>query len=491
MNRCALSLALCKVATVFYNAGIVFGNGVSVIANSSNPPGHSPGAGEAGNFRESRRPLFLLALAYLVFVVYGSLVPLHFHGRPLAQAWQSFLNIPYLDLGMDSRADWVANGVLYAPLSFLASAALAPRQGAASGRVARGGIIFFGCVLVALAVEFAQLFFPPRTVSLNDILAELIGAAAGVVLWSLARGWVGATLVELQAGGRNMLAGALTLYLAGYLAASFFPYDFVISSAELAAKLANHRDSLILSPESCPGALRCVAKLAAEVVAMVPMGVLAGVWLKRGGLFPVLLLGAGLGLTIEAGQLLLVSGIAQGASVFTRMAGLAVGWMLYVKTDAAVLARLQPHLRAGVVVAIPLYALGLALLTGWFTGEWIGVESGLERIEGLHFLPFYYHYYTSESVAVASALRNMALYLPVGLGCCAWAAHKPGGIYTVNSLAAGTLGGLAAVIVESSKLFLAAQRPDPTNVLLGAVASALACAVAVRLTRWYGRIQGN
>ena len=35
---------------------------------------------------------------------------------------------------------------------------------------------------LALAVEFTQLFFPPRTVSLNDILAESAGAVIGLSL---------------------------------------------------------------------------------------------------------------------------------------------------------------------------------------------------------------------------------------------------------------------------------------------------------------------
>jgi hypothetical protein len=53
-----------------------------------------------------------LALAYAVFVVYGSLVPLEFRALPLDEAWSRFQHMPFLDLGLGSRADWVANGVL-------------------------------------------------------------------------------------------------------------------------------------------------------------------------------------------------------------------------------------------------------------------------------------------------------------------------------------------------------------------------------------------
>ena len=50
-----------------------------------------------------------LLLLYLSFVVYGSLVPLQYVDRPWDDAVQAFRNIPFLTLGIDSRADWVAN----------------------------------------------------------------------------------------------------------------------------------------------------------------------------------------------------------------------------------------------------------------------------------------------------------------------------------------------------------------------------------------------
>ena len=45
------------------------------------------------------------AFLYALFVVYGSLVPLAFRYRPLGDAWAVFLEIPYLQLGIGSRAD--------------------------------------------------------------------------------------------------------------------------------------------------------------------------------------------------------------------------------------------------------------------------------------------------------------------------------------------------------------------------------------------------
>jgi hypothetical protein len=70
-----------------------------------------------------------LTVAYTAFVIYGSLVPLQFKARPLSEAWEFFRHIPYLELGIGSRADWVANILLFVPLAFLWLGAVWPERG--------------------------------------------------------------------------------------------------------------------------------------------------------------------------------------------------------------------------------------------------------------------------------------------------------------------------------------------------------------------------
>ena len=52
-----------------------------------------------------REILLVAGWLYLLFVVYGSLVPLDFHPMSLAEAGQAFLRIPYLEIDLASRAD--------------------------------------------------------------------------------------------------------------------------------------------------------------------------------------------------------------------------------------------------------------------------------------------------------------------------------------------------------------------------------------------------
>ena len=78
---------------------------------------------------ELAKPLsFVWLLATLAFILYGSLVPLDFHPHSLAWAWEKFQQTPMLNLGIDSRADWIANGVLYLPAGFLLAVFRAPKR---------------------------------------------------------------------------------------------------------------------------------------------------------------------------------------------------------------------------------------------------------------------------------------------------------------------------------------------------------------------------
>jgi hypothetical protein len=65
-----------------------------------------------GAERLTRWRAFWAFLLYLGFVVYGSLLPFQYRDLGLEQALARFAEISYLDLGVGSRADWVANIVL-------------------------------------------------------------------------------------------------------------------------------------------------------------------------------------------------------------------------------------------------------------------------------------------------------------------------------------------------------------------------------------------
>ncbi len=428
---------------------------------------------------------WLFCVLYLAFVVYGSLVPLEWRDLPFDEAVARFSHIGFLNLGAASRADWVANIVLYVPLAFLGCATLFGLR--LHGLLAPGAalLVFLLCVVIAVAVEFAQIFFAPRTVSLNDLLAEAIGAAIGVSLWLFGRWRVVRLGIDFARGGRASVRAALVVFVIAYLLLSLFPYDFVVSRAELEAVLQGRSGLFALG---CGGWLRCAAFWLVEVVAIAPLGLLLVLLYPRLPLWWLVLLGLGVGFVLEPLQLLLVSGESQLLSVPLRglgtLLGAALARLLTTRLDIAALAalawRLVPWL------ALP-YLLALTAVSGWWSGAWSGIAPAAQRLASLGWVPFYYHYWTSEPVAMASLLSQLAMYAPVGLAC--WTRElagigRPPSPRTPSPWLPAGIALLLALLIETGKLFAPGARPDPTNLIIGAAGAWLAYAVAT----WFGRV---
>ncbi len=391
------------------------------------------------------------AFAYALFIVYGSLVPLDYRPMPSDQALDQFSRIPFLRLGVESRADWIANGVLYFPLGALLTVALRQARSPAWFAMPVAWIMGFA---LALAVEFAQLYFPPRTVSLNDLMAEGIGLALGAFagLW-------------LARGGAALPAHGLAVYAALYVAYALFPFDVLISAAELERKLVSDLWGWWLAGQGRRPLISALL-LGVEAALTAPIGAwLLGQRVARGsaGSGAALLAALAFGLLMEGLQLVIASGVTQGASVLARTAGFFAGAALWRHRG-----RLRPDdLRALLAPRVPLLALAYAVLlvavNGWFVHDWEELGAAAATWSQVRLLPFYYHYYTSEAQALVSLTAVAMMYAPIG--ALAWA--RGAGV-----TAAGLFAALAAFVIEASKLFLAGQKPDPTNVLIALAAAA-------------------
>lgn len=438
----------------------------------------------------SRRWLALFALAWTAFVVYGSLLPFAPNDLSWAQAWAQFRDIPYLQLGVASRADWVANILLYLPLGFALTGALAARLRGWAPRLAVGALVVLLGFVLAVAVEFTQQFFPPRTVSLNDLIAETIGTVLGVAAWLACGPRLLALWGQFRLGGAQAWPALLALYALAYLALMLFPFDLLVSAPELAAKLANPALVGWGVAGACGSAAGCALRLVVEAAAALPLGALLALLLVRLGLRPrvgvALAAGLALGLAIEAVQLLLASGVSQGVSVLTRALGLAWGLVLQralidggAAAVAAGLDRVERHRgvrRAALLLGVLPYLALLALLNG-FTGRLEPGWAAADKLAAMPLVPFHYHYWTSETVALWSLIAHAAVYAVVGFGVWLWAPQR-------RRLGLAALLALAlALAVETFKLFLPGERPDLTHLLLAPVAAALAHAVLAHLWR--------
>jgi VanZ family protein len=424
---------------------------------------------------QSRKIYFLAGLSYLVFVVYGSLVPFDFRPRPFDAALKDFYHIRYLKLGADARADWVANILLYIPLAYLWLGALG-REGRAFLQTFLSLMVFCFCVALSLTIEFTQQFFPPRTVSLNDLIAEILGSLIGIVLW-WASGQRLRQLFELvTAQGRHAAYASLILYSSAYLAFSLFPFDFLISAREIDRKLAGNYFSVLPSAARCGEGLRCGFKMAAEAAAVAPLGLLVSFFSRKNGL-PLIGSGAWIGFwlgsVIEGLQFFLASGVTLVASVLTRVVGVAFGaaaglWLTHA-SPWPLLYLLAPWTPAvGVGYVGLLYAVNLL-----GKGPLLSIDRGLARLSEIYFMPFYYHYYTSESAAVTSLLGVASMFVPIGLLFWIWRVVRIREFVARGALQVTVLSALLAAGLECGKLFFRGTRPDPTNVLIAGAAAAL------------------
>lgn len=429
--------------------------------------------------KENKAPLsWLLVLAYLLVIIYGSLLPFEYASIPLNFAWDKFQQTKMLELGVQSRADWIANGILYIPAGFLVTEWLTGRAPKALP-VPAMCLAFLFCASLATAIEFAQIFFPPRTVSQNDILAECIGSLAGITLAPSLGNWVRRLLAyrhETAEAGTTLL---LTAYLATYIAYSLFPYDLVLSTTEFSDKLNSGKLGILLAGNELDGKFFLIlSRLTTEIATALPLGIFFIRRAKATSPSPAmpLLQGAAFGLAIEVAQIFIYSGSSQGLSVLTRAIGCYAGGLMWLQRDNFNPEKVKALLKRTSYVLIALYLFGLAVLAGWFRHQWATMDTALTAFSNVRLLPFYYHYYTSEAVALASLAAFSVMFLPVGV--FAW-------VWNYSGVAAASLAAFLALVIETSHLFFTDTHADPTNVLIAAISAWAVKALIDKLTPHY------
>ncbi|MCK4626134.1 MAG: VanZ family protein [Phycisphaerae bacterium] len=218
------------------------------------------------------RTYLILLVIYFGVVVYGSLVPLEFQHVPFEQAIRKFGEIPHLHISIQSRSDLVANFLLFIPLTFLAMGALTREN----RRRARP-LIALATVTVAAGlsatIEFTQTYFPGRTVSQNDILAETVGGLTGIVLWFCFGGRITRWARNLRAGQARKRAAVNILggYAVFLILYQIFPFDLTISPAEVYHKWKASKVNIF--PFRDPGGVAAYTILS-KIAVMIPIGYL-------------------------------------------------------------------------------------------------------------------------------------------------------------------------------------------------------------------------
>ena len=420
------------------------------------------------------RAYLLLAVAYAVFTVYGSLVPLDYTPKPLNEAVEVFLKTPYFVLHIENRSDLVANLLLFIPLTFFAMGAWT-RENTRPGRVRKALCTLAAAVVLAVAVEFAQVFFPPRTVSLNDILAECVGGIVGVSAW-LAFGesitcWVRHLWRERNA--RRLAVHILRGYVVALVLNQLFPFDITITWDELVTQFDEGR--VVLVPFADWGRMS-LSTVAVRVAMLVPVGYLAALLdRRRRPIRAALLVGGGIVLAIELFHVFLYSRPASTTEAIIATAGAALGGWLATRFGPAA----EYPLPQGPVWAVLSWIARLAaacsgvvavLCLKWRPLEFQWPPQGLtEGVVAWIHIPFYYQYWNTEFQATQQVIQDFAAPLVLGL---MWMSVMrrwgPWGHVIAAAVAAGT--GAAG---EAGQMFFPPHTPDMTTVFIAAAGGIL------------------
>jgi glycopeptide antibiotics resistance protein len=403
-----------------------------------------------------------LWLGYVIFVIYGSLVPLRYVDRTFDDAWAAFQNIPFLHLGVASRADWISNGVLYVPVGFLTAYLIAQTFQKLPRFILYVPALAFS-VALALGVEFTQLYFPQRTVSLNDILAECIGSVLGILLAARYAGWFKALVESFLNDSTRLKTLALDAYAFAYIALALFPYDFFISRAELSAKINSDSWGWLVAGTS-HSLVMVGIQLFAEAALALPFGLLLArlVSTRRANYIQAALAGLLLGMGIELVQFFMAAGISQGLSVLTRVVGVCGGLALSQHAAAWQPTHITYWVKRLTPAIAMVYALALLQINGFITLHWGGLADAKARFDQINFTPFYYHYFTSEAKALFSLSVVALSYVPIAV--LTWARGQSARVATAIALAVCTC-------IELGKLFLTGTHADPSNLLIASAVS--------------------
>lgn len=423
--------------------------------------------------------LFITCLAYTAFVIYGSLVPLDFVPLSWGDAFERFKHIQRLNLGIGSRADWVANILLFIPLTFLWMAIF--HQSNKNFRYFVAFIILIFAIFLCISIEFTQLFFPQRTVSKNDIIAEISGGTLGILAWRIYgqyfNTWLTHWAADKAPAGRY--EQVLYLYIAILFGYNLLPLDLTNSPVEIYHKWVDGKVHIIPFFSSMEnGLISFLYSIFIDIIIWAPVPFL---WILSAKKNPLQAFkwSAFSALLLEFLQLFVYSRVSDSADLITAGAGITIGTFLahqYCPTSKASITPNEiPPKRTSYQSSLLVISLGLIagwltvlLLIFWFPFNFqLETEFIKERLSLLYRAPFSAYYYGTEFRAVTSLLTKLAFFFPLG----ALLAHLKTGLprswpnSLVTTMSTALLIGIAAII-EVGQIALPDKSVDSADILV-------------------------
>ena len=410
------------------------------------------------------------AVGWAAFVAVGSLVPFDFESRSWSDAVETFTRVVTTRPTTISKSDTLTNLLLGVPLGFaLLGAVFAGRWASTASVLAVGVLLLPVCAAFSSAVEFAQLFAPGRVCSGVDVLAQVVGAAAGMVAWLLFGRWFTAQAVA-AATGTEPASRLLVAYvfLLGLMQA--LPLDFNSSPADAYRKFRDGEVKPIPFAEfrtlTADGQAKAVADLVQLALLYAPVGLLAacvpGRFWGRRNVVGVLLAALALALAMELGQVLVRSRTCKGTDVVLGGLAAFAGW--------AVGHGFRRGLKSGRIMLLGAVWGGALLWVSW----WPLRTGGAPAFDWTPGMPLQGR---NPLWTLEALLAKLVLFGLAG----ALVAARPG-VARPPAFATPLVLGLAtSAVCEAGQTYFAGHTPGITDVILGGLGALCGAWVATRV----------
>ena len=447
-------------------------------------------------YKRWRRGLAYVAALSAIGLVYASIIPLQYSEQAFTTGWQQFLNTPWLDLGIYKRADWVANAIVVLPIGFAGTGAICFGKRATLNQVFGVSCLIMGTALLVAIIEFVQLWFPPRTVSLNDIAAGWVGALIGPMLWLVLGTPIFDRLLAVRveddfaAKKAAFCTWLLAVYLIGLCLWSLLPGDLMLSHHELIVKFEAGRIALLPGSEivlatSGRDLIGQLLSMLATMVKLIPLGLLTYLSQSRNrqkqsseaqgseaqgkrNLWLILCIPP----LVELLQLPIFSRHFTITDVIMGWLGAWLGW--YLAKHANRLLAFNRFSR----VRFALLLLNLALIVASFLWGAQRFATGAEieaRYNDFFSMPFVRYYYGTEFSAGFNLLMKILLFMALGLTSANVLARYSGSSGNDRILRFVSLLAIAAFgfMLEALQISLVPCVPDASDTFVYLFSAAL------------------
>lgn len=421
-----------------------------------------------------RKWLFLGAILSLMFLFYGSLVPLDYEYKSLGEAWLEFMAVISKGLHVRSRADLGENFLLMVPVGFFWMGAVWP-----SGR--RAWIFPFAatvlvlCLTSSCVIEFTQTFFRGRTPAFSDVLMQAMGSFAGIIAWRLwgYKIWILYFQRSSHSAATSRSTKILWAYLFVLIGYNIVPLDVTLNPYSIYQKYKAGRIVLVPFGFNYDHFKEFIYAITTDVLIWVPVGFLwclakfkkaieACLWT----LFAVI--------ALETAQIFISSRIFDVTDIVLGSLGGVGGVLLALRMPSCefVPLKARPRLCSGyrmTWVGIALFCLwcfSLALIF-WFPYETLIERKFIEtQLDRFFQVPFYVYYYSGGLTAVTAVLRKSLFFMP--LGVFAFLACRPLRKFDIDSLIyiiALFCFLFAGAAIELGQVLMPNKIPDSTDLL--------------------------